>query len=512
MENKKVAIFGATGYVGLILVNRLIEQEIHIKLFLRNKQRVKHLRAYPNIKMSDIELTLNNRRLIAEKLHGIETIYYLIHSMDAVHSDDFEKTDLILAQVVSQAAYVANVKEIIYLGGLGVQTPTHPLSAHLRNRHEVGDKLRESGMSITEIRAGVIIGAGSASFEIIRSLGKRLPFIPKLPYQQGRCNPVDIDDMIAYLLNAYHKESYRGKIIEVGTKRSYSYDEMIAIFAKVVTKRELKIINIYFLGYLLNKKILSYLVSYFSAIPYALSKPLIEGIDSIATKGEYDVELIDNSITPLELEDSVAKASEHEENKQVESFWAIPSSLQVLANKNEEFLHVNNKEKEFSILDNYKQRGILYEIRERIVAEEDVEAIFNEIQKIGGEHGYWSPSWMWKIRAKFDKILGGPGMSVGRRTHQANMRIGERLDFWIISAYQNEKESKVLTLKGRLKSPGDSWLQFVIIKVEDKWKFTLRAYFNPKGYLGYAYWYSLFFVHKYIFDTMIDNIMIEAKK
>ena len=153
--------------------------------------------------------------------------------MDTEHKHDFEKTDLILAEVISQASYKAKVKQIIYLGGLGKEIYGHPLSTHLKNRQEVADMLRASGVSVTEIRAGVIIGAGSASFEIIRSLGMKLPFIPKLDYNQGLCNPIDVDDVISYLLQAYKNEVYSGKIVEIGMKKLYRYDEMVAKYTKL---------------------------------------------------------------------------------------------------------------------------------------------------------------------------------------------------------------------------------------------------------------------------------------
>ena len=187
-------------------------------------------------------------------------------------------------------------------------------------------------------------------------------------------------------------------------------------------------------------------------------------------------------------------------------------SLQVLAPEKEKFIHVNTKEDYPNVAEYYRKQGLLFEIRERYVDIEDVDKIFAEIKKIGGEYGYWSPQWLWKVRAVVDKMLGGPGLEVGRRTYRENIRIGERLDFWVVSAYLDTSARKVLTLKGRLRSPGDSWLQFALIEEDEGWKFTVRAYFSPTGSFGYLYWYSLYFVHKYIFDVMIDNIITEARK
>ncbi len=484
-----------------------------MKLFVRNKQRVKYLKNHTNIQSTDTDLIPQNLDLIADELGNIDTIYYLIHSMDKNSLEDFEKTDLMIAEVVSKAAHRAGVKHIIYLGGLGIETPEHPLSMHLKNRHHVGEKLRQSGVLTTEIRAGVIIGAGSASFEIIRALGVKLPFIPKLAYNQGECNPIDIEDVILYLISAAHKKEYFGNIVEIGMNESYKYDAMVALFAKEIKKRELKIKRIFPLDLLLSKNIISIIVSYLSAIPHPLSRPLIEGFDSMAIKGAYDVAKIDTSIKPLDFISSIQKASQNESEGRVESFWSIPMSLQVLSKHNEQFIHIDPKENLANVIQNYKKNGLLFEIRERFVEAQDVDKIFREIKNIGGEHGYWSPYWMWKIRAMIDKLVGGPGFEVGRKTCRISMRIGERVDFWIVSAYLDKPEQKVVTLKGRIKSPGNSWLQFALIEeTPQRWKLTIRAYFSPSGIFGYLYWYSLFFVHKYIFDTMIDTIIKEARK
>lgn len=484
-----------------------------MKLFVRNRQRVKYLKSHANISSTDIELISQNLDSIAYELEGIDTIYYLIHSMDKNSVEDFEKVDLMLSKLVSEAASLAQVSHIIYLGGLGIETKENPLSMHLKNRHRVGEMLRKSGVMTTEMRAGVIVGAGSASFEIIRALGVKLPFIPQLSYNQGSCNPIDIEDVIIYLINAYRKKEYFGNIIEIGMDKSYKYDEMVSIFAKEVKNKNLKTKKIYLLNLFLTKNIISLIVSYLSAIPYPLARPLMEGFDSMAIKGFHDVKKIDDSIQLLDFVSSIKKASQNENEGKVESFWSIPMSLQVLSKQKERFIHIDAKENHSNVIKNYKKHGLLFEIRERFVATKDVNRIFNEVKNIGGEHGYWSPYWMWKVRATVDKLVGGPGFEVGKKACKINMRIGERVDFWIVSAYLDKPEQKVLTLKGRIKSPGNSWLQFALIEESpDKWKFTLRAYFRPSRLFGHMYWYSLYFVHKYIFDTMIDNIIKEARK
>ncbi len=519
---KEVAIFGATGYVGLILVNRLIKENISLKLFIRNKRRLRYLKEQGNFCSCDIPIERQNEDVIADELAFCDVVYYLIHSMSPVN-DSFEDIDNELARVVAAASEKAGIRQIIYLGGLGIEKEGHPLSSHLKSRQITGEMLRSTGVSVTEIRAGVIIGAGSVSFEMIRALALKLPFIPELAYNKGLCQPVDIDDVVSYLFHVYLHPVFMGQIIEVGMDEAYGYDEMITLFAKHGKHRRIYRLSLPYLEYIFTKNLVVRIISFLSAVPYEVARPLVEGMDSLSIKGEYAYESIHTScpltvdisrknalingdfnvITPLSFLESIKKASNYEREGRVESYWSVPLELQVLSKEKEKFLYT----------DHYEKNGLLFEKRVRTVQADDVEKIFGEVKKIGGDHGYWSPQWMWSIRALSDKLMGGPGLDTGRRMHEHETRIGERIDFWVVTDYLDIADKKVLTLKARLKSPGNSWLQFALIREEKDhtaWKFMLRAYFEPFGLLGYAYWYSLFFVHKYIFTKMIDTIIEEA--
>ncbi|MBU1927441.1 NAD(P)H-binding protein, partial [bacterium] len=254
----KVAIFGATGYVGLILVNRLIDLNWNMKLFARNTRRLLYLQEHTNIETCNTELSYENISKLAYDLQGYDCVYYLIHSMsDAVSS--FETLDRNLAEIVALSAKMAGVKQIIYLGGLGYEEPGHPLSVHLSSRHEIAAILASGSAALTDIRAGIIIGAGSASFEIIKSLGARLPFIPKLSYVNGFCQPIDIDSVIAYLIAVHLNEHYFNKIIEIGSNEILSYPQMVQLYAKTILQRELKLRNLPVLEKIISKKILAHI-------------------------------------------------------------------------------------------------------------------------------------------------------------------------------------------------------------------------------------------------------------
>ncbi len=504
MDKKKIAIFGATGYVGLILTNRMISADSSVKLFVRNKMRLRHLSSVKNVQSCDIELTYENVPLIAEELQDCDVIYYLIQSMSNKKSK-FTKLDFTLAKVVAQAAKKSSIEQIIFLGGLGLRQKSFPISAHLASRQKVGILLASTGVSVTEIRTGIIVGAGSASYEIIKALGSKLPFIPKLSYAVGLCQPVDIDDVITYLLHVYKNPLYFGKVIEIGAEDKLSYQQIIQIYAKSVLGRNLRIINIPLIEKIIDKKAISTIIAFLSAIPYTLAKPLIDSIGSKAIIGEFSAEHIEPRPPKcISYEESVKKANRCEVLGLVESFWSIPLKHQVLSRDKEKFLYVDSKD---------ERVGFLEEKRERIIEAKYAKDIFAECLKVGGKHGYWSPRWMWKARAFLDKLIGGTGLESGRQTRDKLTRIGERIDFWIVSDYVDEQELKVLTLKARLKSPGSSWLQFALVKIdEERWKFMLSAYFKPKGFRGYVYWYTLWLIHKYIFSVIISNIIKEALK
>lgn len=506
-----------------MLVNRLVKENISLKLFARNRRRLHYLKEYRNFSVCDREIKPENEDRIAEELASVEVLYYLIHSMSITKNPYL---DIELASVVSNAAAKAGVRQIIYLGRLGVEEEGHPLSPHLKSRLETGSVLRQSGVPVTEIRTGVIIGAGSIAFEIIRALALKLPVIPKLSFIGGRCQPIDIDDAIDYLFHVYMHPAFMGQIIEVGMLETYDCDEMVRLFARHIYGRNLSTVPFPYLERLITRKMAARIIALISAVPYELALPVVEGMGSLAIKGEYAYEAFQTScalnvdvsdknrlthrdvnvLTPLPFLKSIEKAMNYEAEGKVESFWSMPAELQVLSKEEERFIYCTESD---------KKEGLLFEKRVRYVSEDDVEKIFSEVKKIGGDHGYWSPQWMWSIRAIPDKLVGGPGLDLGRRTFGKEPRVGERLDFWIVSDYRDEAEKKALTLKGRLRSPGNSWLQFALVRDESDpkvWKFMIHAYFEPSGIAGYLYWYSLFFIHKYIFTAMIDNIIAEALK
>lgn len=506
-----IAIFGASGYIGLRLANRFKRESSikKLKLFNRNKRKILHLM---NEKVSafDYEINLKNKEQIKKDLKDIDIVYYLIHSM--YEKNNFSEVDNQLATIVAEASTEANVKKIIYLGGLGLEE--EGLSNHLSSRQETADFLREHHKNVIEFRAGIIIGGGSSSFEIVRSLGTKLPFIPLLWKNEGLVEPIFVDNVINYLLLAKKDSNMDNKILEIGCGESIKYTEIIDIYAKIKERRLLKI-KLGMLEPIFSDKVLGRVISFMSSLPPALVTPLLGGVTNKAISSKYKVDDVLGycSVKPVSIEKALRYAAKREEGEHILSIWDLPSSM----SKVKKLVHKQNGHP-FSTASK-EIEGLLFEEESIILEdyikgskkEEDIkifqEKIFQEVKQIGGNHGYWSPSILWKSRALIDKILGGVGFRKYRRDC-TDLRCGDRIDFWTVEKVTSSEYYKELRLKAEMKLPGEAWLRFTICKDKETGnsKFKLQAIFDPNGIFGYAYWYSLFFIHKYIFKTMIKNI------
>jgi len=511
MMKKHIAIFGPTGYIGGRMVNNLYNEGHRLTLFSRSIRKLSYLQddffllnhKYANICIVEQFLEEKYFNEIVASLEGVDVVYYLVHSLYIDEKSSFINKDNELATLVAKASCKAGVKQIIYLGGLGVDKPDAPLSKHLLSRQETADYLRANHPCVTEFRAGVIIGAGSSSFEIIRSLGMKLPFLPKLPGKEGLCQPIFVDDVMAYLIYALLNPNYYNQIAEIGSKDVLPYAKMIEIFSLIIREKQLKTFSLPIVNRLLTPSFLSRIISHMTTMPYLLIERLLEGMHSLAIVDKYPVEVIDpdSPIVPLSFEESIIEATKRTEQAIFQSVWVTPYELSVLnAERKKQFLNLDSKEIE----------GMLYEAYSQKIDVDDIERIFQKIKNIGGVTGYYSPRWLWEIRGLIDKLFGGAGLSPTKR-NSSLLRVGDRIDFWVVTYYKNWKYHKILRLKADMKTPGNAWLQFTIqtSKQKDEAILTLKAYFEPSGISGYLYWYSLYFIHKYIFKIMVKRIIEE---
>ncbi len=512
-ERKHIAIFGPTGYIGTKILIDMYNRGHKLSLFSRNTRKLSYLQdecmllMYKEPRICIIEQFLEARFLdqIIDALEGVDVIYYFIHSLNMDHGN-FVNKDNELADLVAKAGKTAGVQQIIYLGGLGVDTPESPISPHLKSRQETAEHLRMHHPCVTEFRAGVIIGAGSASFEIVRNLGTKLPFLPRLPGYEGLCQPIFVDDVITYLTHALFNPAYYNQIAEIGSKDVFRYTEMVAEFSWINHHKRLKTLSLPLVNRLLTPSLISWFASRMTALPYVLIAPLVEGMHSLAIVGDHPVEAIDpkGTFKLLNFNEAVPIAVERIETGTMDSVWSIPYELSVFnAQHKKQFLNFTSTEIE----------GMMYEECTKTIDANEMDAVFECVKKIGGKTGYYSPRWLWEVRGLIDKLFGGPGLSPTRRRSDL-LRVGDRLDFWVVTFYKNTPKEKILRLKAKMLTPGNAWLQFVVKRSSEDHEaiFNLRAYFEPSGIWGYLYWYSLYFIHKFIFKAMTRNIIKEARK
>lgn len=472
----KVLITGATGYIGRRLKQELLKNKnLSLRILVRNKQALDHLH------QEDLEI-VEGSSFDIEKLdlamEGVDVAYYLIHSL--AH-EDYTQLDIQSAQNFRDAAIRAGVKKIIYLGGLGVVDEN--ISKHLLSRIQTGEELSRYSDKIDVIwfRAGVIIGSGSASFEIIRNLIQKLPVLITPKWVRVRAQPIGIDAIISYLCAAKEERICGTHIVDIGSE-ILSYADMMRQCAQVMGLKRL-IIPVPFLTVGLS----SYWLNVFTPVPFQVARSLIDGLKSEVVMQNNNAMKMFPEIVPLSFKKSVAKALYEVEQNQVLSRWSDSGA---------DVWKINHKD---SIAE-----AVFIDEQILRIQEGEAEAVFASFCSIGGENGWFSYDWLWEIRGMIDKIFGGVGLNRGRRS-QTSLRKGDSLDFWKVV---DIVEDKRLLLFAQMKVPGKAWLEFRI----DKDRLIQRAYFLPSGVLGRLYWFSLLPLHYFVFRDMIRSIYKKFKK
>jgi uncharacterized protein YbjT (DUF2867 family) len=471
-----ILVTGATGYIGGRLVPRLLEMGYRVRCLVRDAARLQG-RAW----QADVEIATGDilrPETIAAAMEGVKVAYYLVHSLGS--GADFFQRDLEAARNFAAAAAGAGVERIIYLGALGEASPE--LSEHLRSRQETGDALRSAGVPVTEFRAGVIVGSGSLSFEMIRYLTERVPVMICPRWVYTRTQPIGIREVLEYLVAALDVPESTGRIIEIGGAEINTYGEMMTTYAEV---RGLKrwMVSVP----LLTPHLSSYWVNLVTPIPAVIARPLIEGLRNENIVHDPSARELFPAIQPVNYRTAVERALARLQASNIETAWsdalvtsqgAVPPVILTT------------------------QEGMILEHRQRVVAASpaDIFAIFTGI---GGERGWFFMNWTWEIRGMFDRAIGGVGVRRGRRDPD-HLRVGDALDFWRVEAVVPDQ---LLRLRAEMKVPGKAWLQFQVTPHgAQKSLLSQTAFFASKGLLGWAYWYALYPIHQVIFSGLIDEI------
>jgi uncharacterized protein YbjT (DUF2867 family) len=419
-----------------------------------------------------VEGDLLDPATIRAALEGVDTVVYLVHSMSS--SRQFDDTDREAARGFVTAARGAGIRKVVYLGGLG---HGGSLSEHLRSRQEVGEILRASGIPTIELRASIVIGSGSASFEMVRALVEKLPVMVTPRWVRMQTQPIAIEDVVAYLLAAVDRDPDGGELYEIGGADRVTYLELLQEYARLRGLRRL----------MLPVPVLS---PRLSSLWLWLVTPVYAGVGR-------------------KLVDSLRNETVVRDTRALDVFPVRPRSAgeaiaRALANEDREIAETRFSDEAFAERSSYG--GVLVgsrlvDRRSARVSHAPVVA-FAPIQRIGGATGWYKGAFLWRVRGLLDVLAGGPGLRRGRRDPTL-IRVGDTLDFWRVEAFEQDR---LLRLRAEMRVPGRAWLQFEVERDGGGSVVTQTAIFEPAGLVGLVYWYGLWPFHGFIFGGMLRNL------
>lgn len=476
-----ILVTGVTGYIGGRLVPRLLQNGYHVRVLIRGNGERLDARPWKD----DVEIVIGDVLIpdtLTRAMDGIDVAYYLIHSMGG--QNGFSKRDIQAATNFAAAARDAGVQNIIYLGGLG--DPGSNLSEHLRSRQETGAALRQFDVPVTEFRAGMVVGSGSLSFEMMRHLTERLPLMVAPRWVFTKTQPIAIRDVLNYLVSALQNQASTDQTIEIGGANILTYADMMMTYARIRGLQRL-IIRVP----VLTPRLSSYWVHWITPVPAGIATPLVEGLRNELIVRDHSASTLFPTVKPLDFESALRLALGRIEDGDIETVWsdALSSSKGDIKP-----LHLT------------QEQGMLIERRQQQVSAKP-EIVFRAFSGLGGERGWPPHNWLWQVRGAIDRLLGGVGMRRGRR-HPDRLRQGEALDFWRVEKVEPDH---LIRLRAEMKLPGEGWLQFEANEGQDgDTELVQTAYFAPKGLFGLLYWYAIYPLHGIIFSRMIKTIAQRA--
>lgn len=469
----KILLTGVTGYIAQRLLPILIQNNHEVICCVRDKNRFNNL--YNPLSISVIEADFLNKDSLKDIPKDIDIAYYLIHSM-STQTGDFENMEETCAINFKEAIEKTQAKQVIYLSGI---VNEEHLSKHLSSRKNVEDILADATFALTTLRAGIIVGSGSASFEIIRDLVEKLPIMITPKWLKTKCQPIAIRNVIDFLYGVMGKSEVYNNSYDIGGPDILSYKEMLLRFATIRgLQRRIFIVPV------MTPRISSYWLYFVTSTSYTLAKNLVNSmkVEVICQPNNLAVLL---NINLIDYNTSIKMAFDKIEQNQVISSWRGAQSSKLLNKGISQFIQV-------------PVNGCFIDVKKREVT--DMASTMHKIWSIGGKTGWYYGNWMWEIRGFIDQLFGGVGLRRGRRS-ATEIYPGDALDFWRV-LFADKKEKRLL-LFAEMKLPGEAWLEF---KIDEDNMLTQTATFRPLGVLGRIYWYSVLPFHSFIFNGMINNI------
>ena len=469
----KILLTGVTGYIAQRLLPVLFDKGNEVVCCVRDKSRF--VINYPTNTITVIEVDFLKQDSLQQIPSDIDIAYYLIHSM-STQTGDFENMEQICATNFKQRMEQTRVQQVIYLSGIVNDTN---LSKHLLSRKNVEAILSGSSYALTTLRAGIIVGSGSASFEIIRDLVEKLPIMITPRWLQTRCQPIAIRNVVEFMTGVIaQKETYNNSY-DIGGPDILTYKEMLLNFAAIRgLNRHIYVVPV------MTPKISSYWLYFVTATSYALAKNLVNSMKiEVICRPNNLVSLL--NIHLIDYNTSIQLAFDKIEQHQVLSSWKDAQTSNILKQGITHYIEV-------------PVNGCFKDVRKRKI--ENLDAAVAKIWSIGGKTGWYYGNWLWELRGFMDQLVGGVGMRRGRRS-DVDISTGDALDFWRVLVAN--KAEKRLLLYAEMKLPGEAWLEF---KIDENNNLTQTATFRPLGVMGRLYWYAVLPFHGAIFKGMIDNI------
>ena len=480
-------VTGATGYIGGRLIVELLKHGYRVRILARNADRLKYHPWIDQVEVSEGDA--HNPNVLAEAMIDVDVAYYLLHAL--MSKDNFEQEEREMAEGFGAAAKQAKVKRIVYLGG--IIAPNETMSPHLQARAETGEILRASGVSTIELRAGVVIGSGSASFEMLRYLTERLPIMTVPKWVNVRIQPIAVRDVLRYLVGAAAINPTISGAFDIGGPEIFTYKEMMQQYAEAAGLPRRIIIPVP----VLTPRLSSGWVGLVTPVPYTLAKRLVASLKNEVVAADDSIRGLipdpEGGLTPFKR--AVQLALTKIKDARVETRWSDAS--------------VPWTPSEPLPTDPDWAGGTLYRDVRIVHSPDSIEEVWKRVESIGGDNGYSLATWAWEVRGFIDKIFGGVGLRRGRRDPN-QLQVGDALDFWRV---EEINRPTLLRLRAEMKMPGLAWLEFGLEKDAETGGTILTqvAIYAPKGLLGHAYWWSVWPMHGLVFPSMARNAALAKK-
>ncbi|MFE1229947.1 SDR family oxidoreductase [Streptomyces sp. NPDC058745] len=488
-EPLRCLVTGASGYIGGRLVPELLAAGHRVRCLARTPAK---LRDHPWAGQAEVVRgDVTDADSLASALRDVDVAYYLVHALGG--GGDFERTDRLAARTFAEQARAAGVRRIVYLGGL---TPRgiaeRELSPHLRSRAEVGRILADSGVPTTVLRAAVIIGSGSASFEMLRYLTERLPVMVTPSWVRTRIQPIGVRDVLRYLVGSATMPAEVSRAFDIGGPDVLTYLDMMRRYASVAGLPR----RLIFPVPVLTPRLSSHWIGLVTPVPRSIARPLAESLRYEVVCDEHDIATYvpDPPGTPLSFDAALALALQRIREARVTTRWSSAS--------------VPGAPSDPLPTDPDWAGGSLYgDERERFV-DATPQALWRVVEGIGGENGWYSFPLAWAVRGWFDRLVGGVGLRRGRRD-ASRLRVGDSLDFWRVEEIER---GRLLRLRAEMRLPGLAWLEMYVERDDrGRTRYRQRALFHPRGLAGHAYWWSVSPFHAVVFGGMARNIARTAE-